>query len=181
MLVCTLHWPILLGLIRMHYSCGSVCIVWRLLQASNGQSELSSSSYPPRDIPSPPIKLAGLVLRRKEGQECSPPSHTSLPYKQEDYEVLLRRWTKTPYVGQLCMLSGPMVQGELTRDHSTEWGTGVDSKASSSGRDEEDKRTKGYNQETSSLDITAYMCTHTHARTHKIATNSFIVLSCSQM
>lgn len=25
--------------------------------------------------------------------------------------MLLRRWTKTPYVGQLCMLSGPMVQG----------------------------------------------------------------------
>lgn len=63
-----------------------------------------------RDIPSPPIKLAGIVLRRKEGKECSLHSHISLPYKQEDYEVLLRRWTKAPYTGQLCMLSGPMVQ-----------------------------------------------------------------------
>ena len=101
----------LLRLLRMYCWCGSACTMWRLLQTSNGQSELSSSSSSPRDIPSPPIKLAGLILRRKEGRECGPSSRTSLPYKQDDYEVLLRRWTKTPYVGQLCMPSGPMVQG----------------------------------------------------------------------
>ena len=124
--------------------------------------KLSSPFSSRRDIPSPPIKLAGLVLRRKEGKECSPHSRLSPPYKQEDYEVLLRRWTKAPYTGQLCMVSGPMVQGSspdaVLLGEVQGWTAKLAAQA-------EMKKAKGLKGTSCRDHFHAAGCMHTHAHT----------------
>lgn len=64
-----------------------------------------------KDIPSPPIKLAGIVVRRKPQAEYKH-YNPLFPYKVEDYEVLLRKWPRPPFTGSWSILSGPMVQGQ---------------------------------------------------------------------
>lgn len=57
------------------------------------------------------LRVAGLFLRRKAGQEF----HTYiniLKYEPHHYEVLLRRWQSEPFLLHLGAFSGPVIDGE---------------------------------------------------------------------
>ena len=61
------------------------------------------------------IRVAGLFLRRKSGQEF----HTYiniLNYNPNHYEVLLRRWPSEPFLLHLGAFSGPVIDGEDPQD-----------------------------------------------------------------
>lgn len=61
------------------------------------------------------LRVAGLLLRRREGKEFHPYSNR-LPYDPEDYEILLRQWPSEPFKSYLGAFSGPAIQGEAPEE-----------------------------------------------------------------
>ena len=61
------------------------------------------------------IRVAGLLLRRREGREFRQYSNR-LPYDPEDYEVLLRQWSSEPFKSYLDAFSSPAIQGEAPEE-----------------------------------------------------------------
>lgn len=90
-------------------------VSWTWLVAQYSMQLLRLYCYHYSDMQSSQLRVAGLFIRRKTGQEF----HTYIDvinYNPEHYEVLLRRWPSEPFILHLGAFSGPIIAGEDPRD-----------------------------------------------------------------
>lgn len=62
-----------------------------------------------RDLDVPSIKLAGVLIRRKDDLWRYPQVSS---YSAKEYEVLLRAWPLEPFLDHLSLFSGPLMDVE---------------------------------------------------------------------